>query len=54
MSMMRGRCGGMGNMSDEQNSGMKMNEALEILKIRYAKGEITREEYEKMKEEILK
>ena len=26
--------------------------ALEILRIRYAKGEITKEEYEKMKEEI--
>ena len=31
-----------------------MDEALDILNIRYAKGEITSEQYQKMKDEILK
>ncbi|MCL5032797.1 MAG: SHOCT domain-containing protein [Thermotogae bacterium] len=54
-----GCCHGMGNMdsvkmnnmSDEQ-SGHKTSEALEILKTRYAKGEITLQEYEEMKKTI--
>ena len=62
MDMRKGGCGGMrkmksGNMggmsSDQTSSGSKTNEALEILKNRYAKGEITRQEYEEIKKEIL-
>ncbi len=61
MGMRKGGCKGMGTMksgmmgnmsNDQTNSESKANGALEILKERYAKGEITRQEYEEMKKTI--
>ena len=63
MKMGKSKCGCMGMMEDsemkdmmnEQDSSFtQANKALNILKQRYAKGEITLEQYEEMKEEILK
>ncbi len=54
-----GGCHGMGNMDSGKMSNMsdepgrKNSKALEILKARYAKGEINKEEYEEMKKVIL-
>ena len=38
--------------SGQQGSGAEKENALEILKKRYARGEISQEEYERMKKEI--
>lgn len=37
----------------QNDRDMPMNTALEILKQRYAKGEISREEFERMKQDLL-
>lgn len=57
MKMGKSGCGCMGKMEEENlnnNSASESSEAIEILKNRYAKGEITLQEYQEMKEEILK
>lgn len=43
------------NYMDKQNSDFssKQEDALEILKKRYAKGEISREEFERMKRDLM-
>ncbi len=43
-----------GDIIMETRVGTKREEAVDILNKRYARGELTREEYVKMKEELLK
>lgn len=48
-----GGCCGMGRNHGHRHSGNKSNgDAVEILKQRYAKGEISREEFESMKKDL--
>jgi len=42
------------NMGEYRSEGEGKDTALEILKKRYAKGEITKDEFEQMKKDILK
>lgn len=48
--MRQGGCGHIGNSHSRPDS---KNSALDILKERYAKGEIAKEEFERMKNDIL-
>jgi len=41
-----------GNPNEQHKTGKNTENALEILKNRYAKGELTKEEFERMKKDI--